>query len=116
MELENGEKSQSKNIYRRENQGNTGSDSNGGEIFGSTGTSFKPKPIRVDRAICAGSNPINRRESISGGILRQLIEQARDQVATHIREAERLNKSIAEWESLLAELERRISENPFDGN
>lgn len=78
---EHGEKSQSKNIYRRENQGNVRSDSNGGEILGSTGRSFKPKPIGTGGTVCQGSDFLNRRESISGGILRQLIEQAHDQVA-----------------------------------
>ncbi len=116
MELKDGEKSQSKNLYRRENQGNTRSDSNGGEISRSTGPNFKPKPIGIDRKVCEGTNSVNSGESISGGILRQLIEQAHDQVATHVREIERLNKSIAEWESLLNELNRRIAENPFDGN
>lgn len=113
---EDGKKSQSKSIHRDKNQGNARSDSDSGEIFGSTSRSSTPKPIGTGRAFCQGTNFLERRESVSGGILRQLIGQAHDQVAVHLREVERLNSTIKEWEMLLTELERRIAENPFDGN
>lgn len=112
----NGKESQSKNLCRGQNESNFRSDSDSSEIPRSTSGSSEPKSIGISREVCQGADFLNRRESISGGILRQLIEQAHGQAAAHIREVERLNNSIKEWESLLAELERRIAENPFDGN
>lgn len=53
-----------------------------------------------------------RRTTIAGGMLRQLIDEYREQRSVKLAEIERLDSRIEHFEALLSELEQRVEENP----
>lgn len=73
---------------------------------GSKGISNGGQQIGIDRDHSSpGSNPLSRRERVTGGMLRQLINDYRNQVAIKKQEIETLESRVEELELLQKDLQ-----------
>jgi hypothetical protein len=98
-----------KGITRSEEKGcDSYPDTGGGTNVGLQSAIAGDKSERIDRADGAESNFFSARRSATGGILSQLIEEYRDQVAVKRQEIDRLEARISEFEGLQNELQQRI--------
>ena len=72
--------------------------------------------IGVGRESSQGADPIrsfsSSRNTITGGMLRQLIDSCKRQKAIKLAEVEELGTQIESLETILADLEQRVRENP----
>ncbi|MEH2085992.1 hypothetical protein [Nostoc sp.] len=94
-------------VRRGESQSQHISDSNFNRELGSPGYSFGHEPIGVDRDYGSSRTVFTaRRKGTPGKIVRRLISEYRDQVATKKQEIQQLESNIQEFESLLEELEQ----------
>ncbi|MHC5717165.1 MAG: hypothetical protein ACYTX0_34880 [Nostoc sp.] len=98
-------------VRGRESQGQYISDSNFNREPGSSGYSPGNESLRVNRDYGSSRTVFtSRRKRTPGKIVRRLINEYRDQVATKKHEIQQLESNIQEFESLLQELEQ--SEEP----
>jgi hypothetical protein len=94
-------------VRRGQGQSQHISDPNFDRELGSSGCSFGHESFRVDRDYGSPRTVYaSRRKGTSGKIVRRLISEYRDQVATKRQEIQQLESNIQEFESLLEELEQ----------
>lgn len=110
------EESQARGIWGKQGASEFHADPNSGKQLGSASAGSWYQSERASGEICtrAGRSVTSyrRADTITGGILRQLINQARDQKALLEAQAQKLGEQIDEWEGLLDELIKRVDENP----
>lgn len=83
------------------------SHSRGCRDAGLQGADSRDKPERINRTYGAESNFFRSGGTAAGGILSQLIDEYRDQVAAKKLELDRLEARINQFEALLEELQQR---------
>lgn len=113
-------------VRREEGSGQYQPDADGSEVARPTGSQVGDQPKRVDRTIGTRANQFQSRGQITGGILRQLIVKADNQLAKVDdrlqqleierqkleEEREQAHQEREQLQTLLESLQETIQENP----
>ena len=111
------EESEIGSLRRKQDQSAQGAnDANGQTLTQGEGHQNGNQYGRATRTLCQGGgksgDSSSARDTIAGGMLRQLIDEYKELISTKQSEIDRLQNRVTHFEGLLADLNQRVAANP----